>query len=125
MDGPLVTLASSLSKTRLLVTAGQEEVLRANLPALRQVRNERAVKAFLEGLSLWLDQRLYVALSADESEDSFRLELTDALGLGARGVYYAVEVVERRRCRRARIRGLGDFRAVHHLALLANPQRAS
>lgn len=124
MEGPLVTLASRASRTRLLVTVGEDEVLRARLPRLEQVRHEQAVKRLLEGLSLWLDQRLCVALSADEWEDYWRLDLTDELGVGARSVYYAVEVVERhRRYRGTRIRGIGDFREVHQLALLARPRR--
>ena len=124
MDEPVVTLVSGASRTRLVVTVGPDEVLRASLPRLGQVRNERAVKALLEGLSLWLDQRLCVVLSADESADYWRLDLTDELGAGARSVYYAVEVVERRRrYRGTRIRGLGDFREVHQLALLAHPRR--
>jgi hypothetical protein len=124
MDEPLVTLASTASRTRLLVMVGPDEVLRASLPRLEQVRNEQAVKVLLEGLSLWLNQRLCVALSADESADYFRLDLTDELGVGARSVYYAVEVVERRhRYRGTRLRGVGDFREVHQLALLARPRR--
>lgn len=124
MEGPLVTLASAASRTQLLVTVGPDEVLRARLPRLDQVRNERAVKVLLEGLSLWLDQRLCVALPADELESYWRLDLTDELGVGARSVYYAVEVVERRRrYRGTRLRGLGDFREVHQLALLARPRR--
>jgi hypothetical protein len=124
MEGPLVTLATGASRTRLLVTVGPDEVLRARLPHLDQVRNERAVRTVLEGLSLWLDQRLCVVLSADGWEDYYRLELADELGVGARSVHYAVEVVERRRqYRGTRLRGLGDFRALHQLALLAAPRR--
>ena len=124
MEGPLVTLATAASRTRLLVTVGPDEVLRARLPHLDQVRNERAVRTLLEGLSLWLDQRLCVVLSADGWEDYYRLELADELGVGARSVHYAVEVVERRRRHRGiRLRGLGDFRALHQLALLAAPRR--
>jgi hypothetical protein len=124
MEGPLVTLATAATRTRLLVTVGPDEVLRARLPHLDQVRNERAVRTLLEGLSLWLDQRLCVVLSADGWEDYYRLELADELGVGARSVHYAVEVVERRRrCRGTRIRGLGDFRELHQLALLARPRR--
>jgi hypothetical protein len=124
MEGPLVTLATAATRTRLLVTVGPDEVLRARLPHLDQVRNERAVRTLLEGLSLWLDQRLCVVLSADGWEDYYRLELADELGVGARSVHYAVEVVERRRrYRGTRLRGLGDFRALHQLALLAAPRR--
>src|SRR3954471_2094838 len=94
MEEPLVTVASRASRAQLLVMVGPDEVMRARLPRLDQVRQEQAVTRLLEGLSLWLNQRLCVALSADESEDYFRLDLTDELGVGARSVYYAVEVVE-------------------------------
>ena len=123
METALVTLAAAAG-TRVLVKVGEDEVLRARLPHLDQVRNERAVRTLLEGLSLWLDRRLCVVLSADGWENYSRLELTDELGVGARSVHYAVEVVERRhRHRGARLRGLGDFRQVHQLALLAGPRR--
>jgi hypothetical protein len=123
MERALVTLVSSASRTRVLVKVGPDELLRANLPPLSRVRHERAAKVLLEALSLWLDERLCVALSADESADYFRLDLTDELGAGARSVYYAVEVVERRPRRRgSRIRDLGDFRELHQLALLADPR---
>jgi hypothetical protein len=36
-------------------------------------------------------------LSAHEPADSWRLQLTDELGVSARSIFYAVEVVERRR----------------------------
>jgi hypothetical protein len=118
---PLVTLAPSATRTRVLVMLGPDELLRANLPPLHHISHERAVKTLLEALSLWLGERLCVALFADEPENFFKWGLTDELGLGARTVYYAVEVVEPRRRRGARIRGLGDFRELRQLTLLAWP----
>lgn len=119
---PYVTMVPSSKRTRVLLTLGPDELLRANLPPLSTVRHERAAKALLEALSYWMDARLCVALSAAESEDYFRFDLTDEMGVGARSVFYAVEVVTsgpRRRGRR--IRGVGDFREVRQLSLLAGP----
>ena len=79
-----VTVVPSETKTRVLVMRGQDEMLKAELPPFSKVMHETAVKRFLEGLSLWLDQRVCVALSVDEKEvDSFRLDLVDELGAGA------------------------------------------
>jgi hypothetical protein len=83
------------------------------------MRQERAVTTLLQGLSLWLDERLCVALSAAWSESYFRCDLTDEMGVGARSVFYVVEVVGQQGHQRgARIRGLGEFQAVRQLSLL-------
>jgi hypothetical protein len=73
----------------------------------------------VEGLSLWLDTRLAVALSVDAKEAGFCLGLTDELGLGAQSVFYRVDVAERGRRRRrgTRIRGVGDFGDLRQLHL--------
>lgn len=116
---PHVAMMSSPKRTQVLVTLGKDEVLRANLPPLNSVRQDRAVTTLLQGLSLWLDERLCVALSAAWPESYFRCDLTDEMGVGARSVFYVVEVVEQPGRRRgARIRGLGDFQAVRQLSLL-------
>lgn len=83
---------------------GQHEVLRANLPPLSQVRQRRAVTTLLEALSLWMDARIGVALSAADWESCFSFALTDEFGVGSRSVFYAIEVVESRTRRPARIR---------------------
>ncbi len=88
-----VRLQASLTRTRVRVMVGMEEVLRAELSPLSAVRHEQAVTRLLEALSLWLDGRVCVALSADDGESCFRLGLTDELGVGARSIYYAVEAV--------------------------------
>ena len=88
-----VMITATAKKTRLVVTAGEKVVLRANLPPLTQVVHERAAKVLLEALSLWLDETLCVALCADDEVDGFRFDLTDELGVGAHGVYYAIDTV--------------------------------
>jgi len=106
-----VVLVPTTIRTRALVSHGPDELLRASLPAPSQVRHERAVITFLEGLSLWFDARLRVVLCVDARQAGFCLGLTDEMGRGTRSVYYAVEVRERgvRHRREQRIRGIGDF----------------
>lgn len=89
-----VALNSTSKRTRVVVTLGDVVVLRANLPPLATVRHTMAARTLLEALSLWTDERLCVALSAERQDDCFRFELADEMGVGARSVYYAVELVK-------------------------------
>ena len=99
-----VLVTATSKRTRLVVTMGEKVVLRASLPPLSTVRNARAATTLLEALSLWADERLCVALCAENLDTCFRCDLADEMGLGARSVYYAVELVKhepRRRSRRS------------------------
>ena len=119
MSRYVVTVAPSQSRTRILLLDGQDEIMRAVLPPGASLRNRRAATTFLEGLSLWLDSKLHVALSADASDASFYLDLVDELGCAARSVFYQVEVVEpaaRRPGRR--LRGVGNFADLRQLSLI-------
>lgn len=117
-----VTLVSSATKTRVLVMQGRDELLRAELPPLSAVMHEAAVKRLLEGLSLWLDQRVCVALSAPERDsDLFRLDLVDELGAGSRSVFYAVETIPPGALHHPRrLRGVGEFGELRQLWLWAS-----
>jgi hypothetical protein len=115
-----VMLSSSASRTRLLLLDGQDELMRAVLPPGHLLRQRRAASALLEGLSLWLDARLSVVLSADEGEASYYLDLVDDLGQPVRGLYFEVRMVERRTRRRPRrLGGVSDFADLRQLSLLA------
>lgn len=113
----LLTLTPSRAKTRVLLTRGKDVLLRGTLPPLREVFHTRAVVTLLEALALWTDARLCVALYAGDEEDCFRLNLTDELGVGARGVFYAVEVLARSPRRRRHAAADG----VEQLPLAAAP----
>lgn len=89
-----VLVTATSKRTRVVVTMGEAVVLRANLPPLSTVRNARAATTLLEALSLWADERLCVALCAENLDTCFRCDLADEMGLGARSVYYAVELVK-------------------------------
>lgn len=111
MDQYALTVSPSTKWTRILLTHGPDEILRAVLPPPSQVRHERAAVTLIEGLSLWLDSALPVVLSAGAQDASFWLGLTDEMGTGVHSLFYRVDVVERggHRRRGTRIRGVGDF----------------
>lgn len=120
MESYKVVMSPSAKWTRVLVSHGPDELLRAILPPPSQVRHERSAQVFLEGLALLFDTRLHVALSVDAREAGFCLGLTDELGVGLRSLYYEVEVIERgaRRRRGSRLRGVGDFADLRQLRLV-------
>lgn len=103
-----MTISPTRKSTRLLLKQGKDELLRAVLPpAVR----ETAAARLLEGLSLWLDTRLCVALCVGESAASSCLGLTDEDGVGTRGWFYDAEVIvppKRRPRRTHRSRGSGS-----------------
>jgi hypothetical protein len=120
MDRYTVTLVPSSSRTRMLLTHGPDELMRAVLPPPPSIYRERAVPTLLEGLALWVDSQIRVVLSVDARDVSFCMGLTDEMGCGLRNLYYNVEVVERgvRRRRGARIRGVGAFADLRQLGLV-------
>jgi hypothetical protein len=114
-----VVMIPSATRTRVLLTQGPDELLRALLPSPSQMRHERAAITFLEGLALWLDAKLHVVLSVDAREAGFCLGLTDEMGIGMRSVFFDVEVHDRARRRRGqRMRGVGDFAELRQLRLV-------
>jgi len=114
-----VILSLSASRTRILMMSGADEVLRAVLPPLRQVRHDRAALSLLEGLALWLDHAPRVVVSADDVGATFFFGLTDENGNPQSSLYYTVEVAERPARRRGkRIAGVGDFRDLRQLSLI-------
>jgi hypothetical protein len=116
-----VLIAPSATRTRVLVTEGPDELLRAVLPSPSQLQYERAVITFLESLALWLNAKLHVVLSVDAKEAGCCLGLTDELGVGVRSLFFDVEVRDRQIRRRRvgrRIRGIGDFADLRQLRLV-------
>ena len=105
----VVTLDPSARATRLLVMEGRDELVRAVLgPAT--AAHPRAAATLFEGLALWHQRPLAVALCVGERDSSSSLHLYDALGVGERTVHYTVAVVPRdRRATGRRIAGLGRF----------------
>jgi len=112
MQRPRLVIKPSSHKTRLLLTFGDEEVMRAALPPPTAI-HPRAAATLSEGLSLWLGRPLSVVLCADAEGTSSALGLCDGFGFGSHTMHYEVEVVDPRR----RPRGLGDFGDLRRLNL--------
>lgn len=110
-----VTIMVSSHNTRLLVTQGPDELMRAVLPPNDHVRYSNAAPLLLQGIACWLDTSLEVVLSAAGQQLSSCLGLTDVFGIAESSVYYTVKAVDRdvKRPRPRRLGGLGDFRQLH------------
>jgi hypothetical protein len=118
----LVRLSAEPTRTRVLITQGATDVAKAVLPASTSA-HPRATATLLEGLSLFLNERLCVVLSVDEySASCDALGLLDGLGFGERSVFYEVGIAarisrrtERRGAERIHLSGGGDFRDLRQL----------
>jgi len=115
MQNTLVRLSAEPTRTRVLITQGTMDIGKAILPPTTSA-HPRATTTLLEGLSLFLNERLSVVLCVDEqSATCASLGLLDALGYGERSLFYEIGVAARssHRDRRGGERGLrsmgGDF----------------
>lgn len=94
MEKILVRLSAEPTRTRMLITHGGRDVGKVVLPAVGA--HPRATQTLLEGLSLFVGERLCVVLCVDErSSSSASLGLLDALGCGERSVFYDVGIATR------------------------------
>lgn len=112
MPRPRLICKPSPEATRLFLTWGETELLRAVLPP-PGAQHPSAAPTLLEGLSLWLQRPLSVVLCADAEEISSGLGLCDGFGIGRETLHYDVEVFDPRRQRH----GLGSFRDLRQLSL--------
>jgi len=110
MCRPRLFLKPTRETTRLYLTVGGDELLRAGLPP-PGASHPRAAPILLEGLALWLQRPLSVVLCAADGDVSSALGLSDGFGFGYQTVHYEVEVVHPARRRR----GLGSFRDLRQL----------
>ena len=114
---PTAILKTSPHSTRVLVRLGNDEVLKAILPAPPLPPHVRALPTLLEALSLWHQAPVRAVLSAAEQESWFRLGLVEPLELGCATVHYTVELLHREPGRGQRITGLGSFADLRQLEL--------
>ena len=108
---PRLICKPSSEVTRLYLTWGATELLRAALPP-PGAQHPSAAPTLLEGLSLWLQRPLSVVLCADAEETSSGLGLCDGFGIGRETLHYEVEVIDPRHRR-----GLGSFSDLRQLSL--------
>lgn len=120
MGTTIVRLSAEPTRTRLLMTQGPTDIGKVILPRAPSA-HPRAAATLLEGLSLFLGERLSVVLCVDEgSTSSCELGLLDGLGFGERSVFYEVGIAaresraDRRAARALRLAG-SDFRDLRQL----------
>lgn len=120
METTIVRLSAEPTRTRLLMTQGPKDIGKVILPPAPSA-HRRAAATLLEGLSLFLGERLCVVLCVDErSTSSCELGLLDGLGHGEQSVFYEVGVAARmsaagrRAARGLRLPG-SDFRDLRQL----------
>ena len=121
MGTTIVRLSAEPTQTRLLMTQGPRDIGKVILPRAPSA-HPRAAATLLEGLSLFLGERLCVVLCVDEgSTSSCELGLLDGLGYGERSVFYEVGIAaresraDRRAARALRLAG-SDFRDLRQLS---------
>ena len=124
MSQHTVTISASEKRTKILVTDGSDEVMRALLPAPFAVHHPRALQALLEGLALMLGHAVRVVVSAADLDGTSYFGLTDDFGIRQNSVHYTVEIIEPKpRHRARRIPGVGDFRDLRQLSLMRGDVR--
>jgi hypothetical protein len=120
MATTVVRISAEPTRTRLLITQGPTDIGKVILPPLLSA-HRHAAATLLEGLSLWLGERLCVVVCVDEHSTSCAGGLLDGLGYGERSVFYEVGVATRGSGRRAAsgLRLAGNFRDLRQLTLEA------
>jgi len=122
MGTTIVRLSAEPTQTRVLMTQGPRDIGRVILPRAPSV-HPRAAATLLEGLSLFLGERLSVVLCVDEGSTSCELALLDGLGFGERSIFYEVGIAARmsranhRAARALRLPG-SDFRDCYRASRL-------
>lgn len=85
-----VTIRATGGQTSLLVRQGQDEKLAARLGSCQSI-HRLALTTLLEGLSLWFQSPLHVALIADSEQIESWTGLVDGLGFGLRTLHFEVD----------------------------------
>jgi hypothetical protein len=115
MDELVMTISATARETRVLLTHGPDEVMKARLRATPAHRF--AGPMLCESMALWHDQRVRAVVSAESEDVVFALGLCDALGIARATLHYTVEplLLDELPRRGLRLTGLGSFRGEHRL----------
>ncbi|MGA2166071.1 MAG: hypothetical protein ABSH36_16625 [Solirubrobacteraceae bacterium] len=117
MDELVMTINATSRETRLLLTHGPDEMMKARLRAVSTPAHRFAAPMLCEAMALWHDQRVRAVVSAESEDVLFALGLCDGLGIARATLHYVVEplfMADPPR-RGQRLPGLGDFRGEHRL----------
>lgn len=95
--------------TRVLIQVDGQDVVIARLGPLRSA-HRHALRALLEAVALWHQQRVHVVLFVDDRSECSSTGLLDALEFGQETLHFDVEFVPVHGPDRAkRLSGLGSF----------------
>ena len=117
MDELVMTVTATSRETKVLLTQGPDEVMKARLRAVATPAHRFAAPMLCEAMALWHDQRVRAVVSAESEEILFALGLCDGLGVARATLHYMVEplFMEDPPRRGQRLPGLGDFRGERRL----------
>jgi hypothetical protein len=120
MDELVMTISATSRETRVLLTQGPDEMLKARLRAVATPAHRFAGPMLCEAMALWHDQRVRAVVSAESEETLFALGLCDGLGVARAPLHYVVQplFIDEPPRRGQRLPGLGDFRAERRLRSL-------
>ena len=99
MNRPWMVWSPGPRGTRVLVTRGQEVLLKAKLSP--GPSHPRAAQWLMEAVALWEGAPVHAVISADAEDDGYGSRFWDALGMDFDGALYRVELAGREhgRCR--------------------------
>jgi hypothetical protein len=117
MDELVMTVSATARETRILLTQGPDEVMKARLRAVSTPAHRFAGPMLCEAMALWHDQRVRAVVSAESEEVLFALGLCDGLGIARATLHYVVQplFMDEPPRRGQRLAGLGNFRGEHRL----------
>jgi hypothetical protein len=117
MDELVMTISATSRETRVLLTQGPDEMLKARLRAVATPAHRFAGPMLCEAMALWHDQRVRAVVSAESEDILFALGLCDGLGVARATLHYVVQplFMDEPPRRGQRLPGLGDFRAERRL----------
>jgi hypothetical protein len=116
MDELVMTIGATARETRVLLTHGPDEVMKARLGAVSKPAHRFAGPMLCEAMALWHDQRVRAVVSAESEDILFALGLCDGLGIAHATLHYVVQPLSEDPPRRGRrLLGLGDFHREHRL----------
>jgi hypothetical protein len=115
-----VTIRVQQGQATLRLRQGQNQRLVAHLGQVRGI-HRLALVTLLEGLSLWFQTTLHVALIADSEQIESWTGLVDGLGFGLRTLHFEVEPVRPH----AHLESVGGTVEIHHTRGMARVLRGT
>lgn len=117
MDELVMAISATERETRVLLTHGPDEVLKARLRAVATPAHRFAGPMLCEAMALWHDQKVRAVVSAESEQVLFALGLCDGLGIPRATLHYVVQplFMDEPPRRGRHLCGLGNFRGEHRL----------